>query len=98
MLKLLKLPLKLLALPLIVLCKLAAILVRTATNLSSYVVGPLMLVILGCGVYALLHQQWSNVFLLVLLEGLCAAVLFGAVVVETLLMDAGEVLATFLRS
>lgn len=98
MLKLLKLPLKLLAMSLIVVCKLATLLVRTAANLSSYVVGPLMLMILGCGVYALLHQQWTNIFLLAILEALCAAALLATVVVETLLMRAGEALAEFLHS
>lgn len=98
MLKLLKLPLKLLALPLIALCMVAALLVRTAANLSSYEVGPIMLIILSCGVYALFHQQWTNIFLLAILEALCAAALFAAVVAETLLMGAGEALVGFLHS
>lgn len=98
MLKLLKLPLKLLALPLIALCVLAALLVRTAANLSGYVAGPLMLFMLGCIVFAAFHQQWASIFLLALLEALCTAALFAAVVVETLLMDAGEALVGFLRS
>ena len=48
MIKLIKLPLKLLALPLILILMAAALLVKLVTNLSAYVMGPLMLFILGC--------------------------------------------------
>lgn len=49
--KLIKLPFKLLALPIILILMAAALLVKLVTNLSAYVMEPLMLFILGCGIY-----------------------------------------------
>lgn len=50
--KLVKLPLKLLALPIILILMAVVLLVKLVTNLSAYVMGPLMLFILGCGIYS----------------------------------------------
>ena len=55
--KLIKLPFKLLALPLILILMTAVILVRMVTNLSAYIVGPLMLFILGFGIYSAVQQR-----------------------------------------
>ena len=54
--RLLKLPLKLLALPLMLVLYTFHIVGRLASNLSAYVVGLFMLMILACGIYlSLIH-------------------------------------------
>ena len=66
--KLIKLPLKVLALPFIFVFALAAVLVKAVNNLSSYVMGPLILFILGCGIYSAIQQMWRSVAILAVLE------------------------------
>lgn len=98
MIKLLKLPLKLLALPLILILMTAVILVKLATNLSAYVMGPLMLFILGCGIYSAVQQMWTSVAILAVLEILCVAALFFAVMVEMTLEGMRDSLVSFVHS
>ena len=83
--KFIKLPFKLLALPIILILMAAALLIKLVTNLSAYVMGPLMLFILGCGIYSAVQQMWTSVAILVVLEILCVAAMFFAVVIETAL-------------
>ena len=56
--RLLKLPLKLLALPLMLALYTLHIIGKLASNLSAYVVGLFMLVILACGIYQVCVRDW----------------------------------------
>ena len=98
MIKLLKLPLKLLALPLILILMTAVILVKLVTNLSAYVMGPLMLFIPGCGIYSAVQQMWTSVAILAVLEILCVAALFFAAMVEMTLEGMRDSLVGFVHS
>ena len=62
--RLLKLPLKLLALPLMLALYTLHIIGKLASNLSAYVVGLFMLVILACGIYQVCVRDWLNVAIL----------------------------------
>ena len=57
MLTLIKLPFKLLALPLILIFATAAILIKLINTLSTYMMGPLIVVILGWGIYFPMEQM-----------------------------------------
>lgn len=96
--KIIMLPLKLLVLPLLLVCMIAMALVRLLTNLSSYIIGPLMLFLLGFCVYFIVQQTWNQVAILAVLEVLCVAALFGAVCIETLLANVCGTLTGFLHS
>lgn len=96
--KLIKLPFKLLALPIILILMAAALLVKLVTNLSAYVMGPLMLFILGCGIYSAVQQMWTSVAILVVLEILCVVAMFFAVVIETILGGMKDSLVGFVNS
>ena len=102
MVKLIKLPFKLLALPLILILMTAVmtavILVRMVTNLSSYIVGPLMLFILVCGIYSTVQQRWTSVAILAVSEVLCVAVLFFAFSVMSALEGMRDFLVSFVHS
>lgn len=98
MVKLIKLPFKLLALPLILILMTAAILVRMVTNLSSYIVGPLMLFILGFGIYSAVQQRWTSVAILAVSEVLCVAVMFFAFSVVSVLEGMRDFLVSFVHS
>ena len=96
--KFIKLPFKLLALPIILILMAAALLIKLVTNLSAYVMGPLMLFILGCGIYSAVQQMWTSVAILVVLEILCVAAMFFAVVIETALDGMKDSLVGFVHS
>ena len=96
--KFIKLPFKLLALPIILILMAAVLLIKLVTNLSAYVMGPLMLFILGCGIYSAVQQMWTSVAILVVLEILCVAAMFFAVVIETALNGMKDSLVGFVHS
>ena len=96
--KRMKLPFKLLALPIILILKAADLLVNRVSNLSDYVMGHLMLFILGCGIYSAVQQMWTSVAILVVLEILCVAAMFFAVVLETALDGMKDSLMGFVHS
>ena len=76
---------KIFDLPLAVIAAILGFLFNLATNLSGYVIGPAMLLILGFDIWFLVHAAWQHVLILSILEGVCLLVLFGqAVVLETL--------------
>ena len=50
---------KIMILPLMLLIGILHFVLNTATKLSSYLIGPLMLLIFGCGVYTVVKQLWS---------------------------------------
>ena len=97
MFALIKLPFKLLSLPLMAAFSFMTLLVRILSNLSGYVFSPLILFVLGCGVYSVVNQQWNHVFLLGIIEVCCIAALFGAVLVEAFLDWCYSILKSFVQ-
>ena len=66
---------KIAALPLIVLTAIAGFLFNLATDLSGYVIGPALLLILGFDIYFLITTQWIHVAILTMLGAGCFVVL-----------------------
>ena len=89
---------KIAALPLAAVAAVLGFLFNLATNLSGYVIGPAMLLILGFDVWFLIHAAWQHVLILTLLEGCCLAVLFGQAVILELLDSIRDGLFRFVRS
>ena len=83
MLALIKLPFKLLFLPLMIACASLSLLAKLCSNLSGYILSPLILFVFGCGVYTVIAQQWNQVLLLGIIELLFISALFGSVLIET---------------
>ena len=50
--------------PLLLIIMFLHLLVKLATNLSSFVIGFFMLFFIGCGIYNVVQAQWLNVALL----------------------------------
>lgn len=71
-----------------------ALLAKLLLNLSSYVAAPLMLYILGCGIYTAYRQTWDQFAILLVAEFLCFALFVGA----TALVDGIERFSTWLRA
>lgn len=89
---------KIAALPLIVLTAIAGLLFNLATDLSGYVIGPALLLILGFDIYFLITTQWIHVAILTMLGAGCFVVLFGQAVVIVALERARGGLIRFMRS
>ncbi len=89
---------KIAALPLIVLTAIAGFLFNLATDLSGYVIGPVMLFILGFDIYFLITTQWIHVGILTILGLGCFALLFAQAGTIVLLEEARDGLIRFMRS
>lgn len=89
---------KIAALPLAVIAAIMGFLFNLATNLSGFVIGPTMFLILGFDIWFLIHTAWQHVLILTLLEVLCLTALFGQAVVLELLDNLRDSLFRFVRS
>lgn len=94
---LLKLLMKVLLLPIMLVLFVLRVLVKIGIELSSIVIGGLMLIVFGCIIYAIVQQMWSSAFILIAMEACIIMVTFGAGLLEGLLQMAGESCGEFLR-
>ena len=60
-----KMILKVLALPVLFVVKVICILGNLLTNVTSYVIGLLLLVIAGCAIYCIVQAMWTSLAILV---------------------------------
>ncbi len=94
---LLKLLMKVLLLPIMLVLFVLRVLVKIGIELSSIVIGGLMLIVFGCIIYAIVQKMWSSAFILIAMEACIIMVTFGAGLLEGLLQMAGESCGEFLR-
>ena len=95
---LLKLLLKILLLPVMLVLFVLRVLVKIGIELSSIIVGGLILIVFGCIIYAIAQQMWSSAFILIAMEACIIMVTFGAGLLEGILQIAQESLGIFMRS
>lgn len=98
MFALIKFPFKLLFLPLMIVCASLSLLAKLFSNLSGYILSPLILFVFGCGVYTVIAQQWNQVLLLGIIELLFISALFGSVLMETVFDWFYSILKGFVQS
>lgn len=89
---------KILLLPVVLLLAILRLLVKIGMEVSSFILGALMLIVFGCIIYAVVQQMWSSAFILIAMEACIIMVTFGAGLVEGLLQIAQESLGIFMRS
>ena len=92
--KILLLPVKLLVLSLILLLKIIYTLAYLVTHIGTYILSPLILFVLGCGIWCATQGRWADVGLLTGIEVMIIAVIFAAV----WLLDAVQTVSTGLAS
>ena len=95
---LLKLIAKILLLPVILILDILRLLVHIGINLSSIVLGGLMLVVFGCIVFTIIQHTWNSIAILIAMEVFLVLIAAGAGVVEGLLEMASDSLGGFMRS
>lgn len=76
MMMLLKILLKILAEAMIVPVVLFMFMLKLLVNLSSYVLGPFMLFLIGCSIYTIFQSAWNQLLILVILLLGCVLALF----------------------
>lgn len=90
------LPLKIMLLPLLLVTATVSVLLQIAAHLSCYVMGPLLLFLLGCGIYTVVQQLWSQTFLLGVIAVACVGMLMSAAMVQGVLDSLQERLLSLL--
>lgn len=93
-----KMILKVLALPVLLVIKVSCILGNLLTNISSYVIGLLLLVLAGCAVYCIVQAMWTSLAILVIM-GLAAMIVVFLLVWSVMKAESvSNTLGEFIRS
>ena len=87
---LLKLLLKILLLPVMLVLFVLRVLVKIGIELSSIIVGGLILIVFGCIIYSIIQQMWPSMWILIAMEAALVMICFGAGLIEGLLEIAQE--------
>lgn len=93
-----KMILKVLALPVLFVMKSVCILGNLLSNISSYVIGLLLLILVGCGIYCVVQAMWTSLAILAVMGLAAFLTLFGIVFLTVQAETASESLGQFLRS
>ena len=93
-----KMILKVFALPVLLVMKSVCILGNLLSNISSYVIGLLLLILVGCGIYCVVQAMWTSLAILAVMGLAAFLVLFGIVFLTVQAETASESLGQFLRS
>ena len=73
-----KIMLKILLFPLVFILRFVWFIASLLMQISMWVLSPIILFVLGCGIYCVVKARWSDVFLLTLIEMGLFALSFGA--------------------
>ena len=85
---LLKFLMKVLLLPVMVVLFGLRVLVKIGIELSSIILGGLILIIFGCIIYAIVRQMWPSMCILISMEAVLIMVTAGAGILDVLLEEA----------
>lgn len=90
--------LKVFALPVLLIMKSVCVLGNLLSNISSYVIGLLLLILVGCGIYCVVQAMWTSLAILAVMGLAAFLALFGIVFLTVQAESASESLGQFLRS
>jgi len=74
------------------------VLVKIGIELSSVIVGGLILIILGCIIYAIVQQMWPSMWILIAMVAVLIMVTAGAGILDVLLEEASINLGLLMQS
>ena len=89
---------KILLLPVILVYGILKLLVKIGMELSSLVLGALMLVVFGCIIFSIIQHTWSSTLILVMIEAVLILITAGTGVIEEVISMAGEGLGKIMRA
>lgn len=93
-----KMILKVFALPVLLIMKSVCVLGNLLSNISSYVVGLLLLILIGCGIYCVVQAMWTSLAILAVMGLAAFLALFGIVFLTVQAESASISLGQFIRS
>ncbi len=93
-----KMILKVFALPVLLIMKSVCILDNLLSNISSYVIELLLLILVGCGIYCVVQAMWTSLAILAVMGLAAFLALFGIVFLTVRAETASENLGQFIRS
>ena len=80
----LRILLKAALLPIVLILLIVKVIVKVGMQISSVILGGLILFVVGCLIYTITKQAWSQTFLLVLIEVAVMGVTIGTGIIESL--------------
>ena len=89
---------KMLLLPIVLLLGILRLLVRIGMEVSSIILGALMLIVFGCIIFTIVQHTWSSMAILIVMEVFLVLITAGTGVSEGVLQMASESLGGFMRS
>ena len=89
---------KMLLLPIVLLLGILRLLVRIGMEVSSIILGALMLIVFGCIIFTIVQHTWSSMAILIVMEVFLVLITAGTGVIEGVLQMASESLGDFMRS
>ena len=93
-----KMILKVFALPVLLIMKSVCILGNLLSNISSHVIGLLLLILVGCGIYCVVQAMWTSLAILAVMGLAAFLALFGIVFLTVQAETASESLGQYLHS
>ena len=95
---LLKLLMKVLLLPIMLVLFVLRVLVKIGIELSSIIVGGLILIVFGCIIYAIVQQMWPSMWILIAMEAVLILMTASAGALDFFLTEARELLEIWMRA
>ena len=93
---------KILLLPVVLLLAILRLLVKIGMEVSSFILGALMLIvfgcIFGCIIFTIVQHTWNSMAILIVMEVFLVLITAGTGIIEGVLQMASESLGGFMRS
>ena len=89
---------KVLLLPVMLILGILRLLVKIGMEISSFILGALMLIVLGCIIYTIIRHFWDSMTVLIMMEVFLILITAGTGVIEILLEMASNSLGGFMKS
>ena len=74
------------------------LLVKIGMEVSTFVLGALMLIVFGCIIFIIVQRTWSSMAILIVMEVFLVLITAGTGVIEGVLQMASESVGSFMRS
>ena len=95
---LIKLSGKILLLPVVLLLAILRLLVKIGMEVSSFILGALMLIVFGCIIFTIVQHTWNSMLILIAIEVFLLLITAGTGIIDYYLESASGALAGFLKS
>ena len=96
--RLLKLIGEILLLPVLLLLGILRLLVKIGMEVSSLILGALMLIVFGCIIFTIIQHTWNSMWILIVMEVFLVMITAGTGVIQGVLDIASDSLSGFMRS